>query len=138
SQRTNRLLVRHSIILLQYYNDQYDRSTGARFPVFKNRQLSAEQFLIDSNQPTSLQLCQATRQAMLRATAHIDQNQGGAGRHQQDGTNAAESAHARPYCACTSSRKSRSRSRQTVAGLRSFLGAAKRGSARAVRAQARQ
>jgi hypothetical protein len=36
---------------------------------------------------------------MFGATASIEQEKNGRGRHQQDGTNAAESAHPPSYCA---------------------------------------
>jgi len=36
-------------------NIQIDRSTSARLPVFKHRQLAAKQFLIDAGYPARLQ-----------------------------------------------------------------------------------
>jgi hypothetical protein len=42
------------------------------------------------------------------AAAYINQEQDGAGRRQQNRTNAAESAHARPYCVRKRLRKSKS------------------------------
>src|SRR5262245_59450494 len=96
------------VFLIECWQDnniQIDRSTRAGFPVFKDRQFSAKQFLTDSGYPALLQSRQTAPRTLFGATAQINHKQGDAGRREQERRKAAESAHWRCYCAFAQPRK---------------------------------